>query len=45
MRYLKGRGPETWVRVQTADTSSGSGVTVDAEGIDPQAGQWWRIFS
>jgi hypothetical protein len=44
MRYLKGRGPGT-ASVQTADTSSGTGVAVDAEGIEPQAGQWWRIFS
>jgi hypothetical protein len=44
MRYLKGHGPGT-VGVQTADTSSGTEVTVDAEGIEPRAGQWWRIFS
>lgn len=43
-RYLKGHGPRT-VQVQTAVTPSANGVTVNADGIQPQAGQHWRIYS
>jgi len=43
-RYLKGDGPRT-VRVQTAASPGGSGVTVHEEGIEAQAGQRWRIYS
>ncbi len=43
-RYLKGRGPRV-VRVQTGSTHTGSGVTVSGEGIQPVAGQRWRIYA
>lgn len=43
-RYLKGDGPRT-VEVQTAGRRSATGLTVDAEGIEPRVGQRWRIYS
>ena len=43
-RYLKGHGPSL-VRVKTAMTRTSSGVVVDAEGIEPVAGQRWRIYA
>lgn len=43
-RYLKGHGPPV-VRVQTGLMRAGSGVTVGGEGIEPTAGQRWRIYA
>ena|SRR5262245_43933494 len=40
-RYLKGRGPRI-VRVRTAAESANAG---NGEGIEPQAGQRWLIYS
>jgi len=44
IRYLKGRGPRI-VRVQTALRMDRNGVVENAEGIEPRAGQRWRIFT
>lgn len=44
VRYLKGNGPGR-VRVTTAATITNSGVTVSGEGIEPQVGELWKIYS
>ena len=44
IRYLKAHGPKT-VRVDTAAALAGSGVAVSEDGIEPHAGQRWRIYS
>jgi hypothetical protein len=44
IRYVKGSGPRT-VRVQTAVRATRNGVTGSSEGIEPRAGQRWRIFT
>jgi hypothetical protein len=43
-RYLKGHGPSV-VRVQTAIQRSGNGYEENSEGINPHAGQRWKIYS
>ena len=43
-RYLKEHGPRI-VRVQTAVTATSKGVTENSEGILPQIGERWRIFT
>jgi hypothetical protein len=43
-RYLKGSGPRV-VKVQTAVRRVRNGVVVASEGIEPRAGQRWRIFT
>lgn len=44
-RYLKGHGPRT-VRVQTAlSIDQGGGVTGNSEGIEPQVGEHWKIYT
>ena len=44
LAYLKGSGPRTvWVR--TAATITAKGVTVAEDGIEPQAGEIWKIFT
>jgi hypothetical protein len=43
-RFLKGHGPST-VHVETAIQRSGSGYVENADGIDPRAGQRWKIYS
>ena len=42
--YLKGTGPRT-VRVRTAATITAKGVTVAEDGIEPQVGEIWKIFT
>ena len=44
MRYLKGSGPRT-VKVTTAVTITNTGVTVAEDGIEPQVGEIWRIYT
>jgi len=44
IRYLKGHGPRV-VKVQTALTQTALGVTGNSEGIEPIAGQRWRIYA
>ncbi len=44
IRFLKGHGPST-VGVQTAIQRSGNGYLENADGIDPHAGQRWKIYS
>jgi hypothetical protein len=44
MRYLKGSGPST-VKVRTAATFRNGGVTVAEDGIEPRAGEIWKIYS
>ena len=44
LRYLKGRGP-TVVRVQTGLRATRNGVAGNSEGIEPRAGQRWRIYT
>ncbi|MGZ4168830.1 MAG: hypothetical protein ACXVRW_11240 [Solirubrobacteraceae bacterium] len=44
IRYLKGRGPRV-VRVQTALRAVRHGVIGNSEGIEPRAGQRWRIYA
>jgi hypothetical protein len=44
MRYLKGGGPRT-VRVRTAVTITGRGITVAEDGIEPRVGEVWRIYT
>lgn len=44
MRYLKGSGPRT-VKVTTAVTITNSGVTVAEDGIEPQVGEIWKIYT
>jgi hypothetical protein len=43
-RYLKGRGPKT-VRVQTAITIERDGTAVGEDGIEPRAGERWKIYT
>jgi len=43
-RYLKGSGPRV-VTVQTALTSQGSTMTASEDGIQPRAGQRWKIYT
>jgi hypothetical protein len=42
--YLKGSGPRT-VRVRTAATITVKGVTVAEDGIEPQVGEIWKVFT
>ena len=44
IRFLKGHGPSK-VQVQTAIQLSGNGYLENADGIDPRAGQRWKIYS
>jgi uncharacterized protein YceK len=44
VRYLKGRGPRT-VRVQTAVTIERGGTAVGEDGIEPKAGERWKIYT
>jgi hypothetical protein len=44
VRYLKGNGPRT-VRVATAVTITGSGVSVAEDGIEPRVGEIWKIYT
>jgi hypothetical protein len=43
VRYLKGRGPNV-VRVQTGLSRRGRVLTHISEGIDPRAGEVWKIY-
>jgi hypothetical protein len=43
-RYLKGHGPRT-VTVETAITIERHGATETEDGIEPQAGQRWKIYT
>jgi hypothetical protein len=43
VRYLKGTGPKV-VRVQTGLSRKGSVLTSISVGIDPRAGEPWKIF-
>ncbi len=43
-RYLKGRGPRT-VRVDTAVTIEGDSTGVSEDGIEPRAGERWKIYT
>jgi hypothetical protein len=42
--YLKGHGPIV-VRVKTGSAAVGGGIVVSEDGIEPVAGQSWRIYS
>ncbi len=42
--YLKGTGPQT-VRVRTGATITANGVTVAEDGIEPQVGEIWKIYT
>jgi hypothetical protein len=44
LRYLKGGGPRT-VRVTTALTITNRGVTEAEDGIEPQLGEIWKIYT
>jgi hypothetical protein len=44
VRYLKGHGPAV-VTVSTGVTSAGGGATGSEDGIEPRAGERWRIYS
>jgi hypothetical protein len=44
LRYLKGNGPGR-VKVTTAATITNTGITVNGEGIEPQVGELWKIYS
>jgi hypothetical protein len=44
VRYLKGSSPRT-VKVTTAVTITNRGVTVGEEGIEPQVGEIWKIYT
>lgn len=44
VRYLKGSGSRT-VRVRTAVTITDRGVTVAEDGIEPQVGEIWKIYT
>jgi hypothetical protein len=44
MRYLKGAGPRT-VRVSSAVTIARNGLTVAEDGIEPQAGEVWELYT
>jgi hypothetical protein len=43
-RYLKGSGPGV-VSVETGVTRAGDGVSIGEDGIQPQAGQRWTIYT
>jgi hypothetical protein len=43
-RYLKGSGPRV-VTVQTALTTRGGSMVANEDGIQPRAGQRWRIYT
>jgi hypothetical protein len=43
-RYLKGHGPRT-VKVDTAVTIEPGGISANEDGIEPQAGQRWKIYA
>ncbi len=43
-RYLKAHGPRT-VRVDTAVTIDSHGITGAEDGIEPQAGQRWKVYT
>jgi hypothetical protein len=43
-RYLKGDGPRV-VRVDTALRIEPGGITGSSEGIEPKAGQRWKIYT
>ena len=43
-RYLKGHGPRT-VKVDTAVTIEPGGISGNEDGIEPQAGQRWKIYT
>jgi hypothetical protein len=43
-RYLKGHGPAV-VRIETGSAAARGGVVVNEDGIEPVAGQRWRIYS
>ncbi len=42
--YLKGHGP-AFVRVDTGSAAGGGGIVISEDGIEPVAGQDWRIYS
>jgi hypothetical protein len=44
LRYLKGHGPRV-VRVQTGLRAIRNGVVGNSEGIEPRAGQRWRVYT
>ncbi|HET6865353.1 MAG TPA: hypothetical protein VFH80_05495, partial [Solirubrobacteraceae bacterium] len=44
-RYLKGHGPRTVKVVTALRIEPGGGVTGGSEGIEPKAGQWWKIYA
>jgi hypothetical protein len=44
LRYLKGTGPGT-VRVATAVTIKSNRLTVAEDGIEPQVGEIWKIYT
>ena len=44
LRYLKGTGPRT-VRVATAVTIKSTGLTVLEDGIEPQVGEIWKLYT
>ena len=44
IRYLKGQGPRI-AGVATAVTRNGSSVVVNGDGIDPLAGERWRVYA
>ena len=44
VRYLKGSGPAV-VRVQTALASRGNATVFSEDGIEPRAGQQWKIYT
>ena len=43
-RYLKGHGPRT-VTVETAATITGQGIRFAEDGIEPRAGERWKIYT
>lgn len=42
--YVKGHGPAV-VRVDTGSAAGGGGIVISEDGIEPVAGQDWRIYS
>jgi hypothetical protein len=44
LRYVKGHGPRV-VRVVTAVTPKDGGVVMAEDGIEPRAGELWRIYT
>lgn len=43
-RYLKGHGP-TIVKIQTAVTRRGTGITVGEDGVQAAPGEHWQIYA